>query len=162
MWLHWNSIQLGNGNVCPTSLQQELKSNTFSRFSVCNMSVWQCRGKKNKVFFLKFWKQAHKLWAGFVCWERMEWKISLFTPISEGSRNSPEFKTLSAQPRMEPSINLAWTGRRKYSRLYLQAWGMWWQLSQPPCCRSHFWFLLLLLPAQFCRNSAQVCLSSNL
>lgn len=62
------------------------------------------------------------------------------------------------EPRMD---NLAWIWIRKYSRLYLQVWGMWWQLSQTPCCRSHFLFLLLLL-AQFCRNSAQVCLSSTL
>lgn len=31
-----------------TVVQQELKSNPFSWFSVCNVNVWQCRGKKTK------------------------------------------------------------------------------------------------------------------
>lgn len=146
-------------------VQQEKKPNKFSWFSFCNMSVWQCKGKKNPKFLEKVLKEIKLMNCEqvMVAQKGMWWRAALFTHISEGSTNSPweGFATLSGYPRMEPRMdNLAWIWIRKYSRL-LQVWGMWWQLSQTPCCRSHFLFLLLLL-AQFCRNSAQVFLSSTL
>lgn len=38
-------------------VQQEQKSNKFSGFSFCNMSVWQCKGKKKPKFLEKVLKE---------------------------------------------------------------------------------------------------------